>query len=76
MSYVDRKAVETGRNRSRFISDVIAEAERRETDDLAAEGYRFFSKENAEMAEEGMASFWEVVGPEWPDAPDRPREAR
>ncbi len=44
-------ATELKTTRSKVISDSLREMRRREQDDLAREGYRFYAQEAAEFAE-------------------------
>jgi hypothetical protein len=73
VAYADRKSRERGISRSELIDRVLAEAEEREIEALMAAGYQAMAGENAELAEEGLESFWEVLqdDSDWPTAPDK-----
>jgi hypothetical protein len=72
LAYADRKARERQVSRSEIIDSALAEAEEREVEALMMAGYKAMAKENAEVAVEGMESFWEIIkdDPIWPDAPE------
>lgn len=72
LAYADRKARERQVSRSEIIDAALAEAEEREVEALMIAGYTAMARENAELAEEGMESFWEIIknDPIWPDAPE------
>ncbi len=56
-----RKARERRVSRSEIIDAALADAEEREVEALMIAGYKAMARENAELAEEGMESFWEVI---------------
>jgi len=59
--FADAKATETGTSRSGVISESLAQRLRRERDELAREGYRFFAEESEEFAESSAAAVAEAL---------------
>ena len=51
LGFADAMATEYKTTRSKVISDSLREMRRREQDDLAREGYRFYADEAEEFAE-------------------------
>lgn len=78
LAYTDRKAREQKLSRSEIIDALLAEAAEREVRQLMIAGYKAMARENAELAQEGMESFWDVIkdDPAWPDAPEETDAAR
>lgn len=78
LGYADRKAHERGISRSEVIDAALAEAEEREIGALMIAGYKAMAHENAELAEEGMESFWEAIKdePNWPNFSEETHAAR
>jgi metal-responsive CopG/Arc/MetJ family transcriptional regulator len=62
----DSKAVELGTTRSQIIDDLLREMRRRELDELACEGYRFFAHEAEEFAASSMRVAHEVLDDDSP----------
>lgn len=54
-------ASELKTTRSKMISDSLREMRRREQDDLAREGYRFYAREAEELAEMSIGAMAEVL---------------
>ncbi|HEX5415620.1 MAG TPA: hypothetical protein VFZ25_08130 [Chloroflexota bacterium] len=73
LAWADRKSQEQGISRSELIDRLLLDAERRETAELMAEGYRAMAAENRALAEEAMESFHEALAHDspWPNAPER-----
>lgn len=54
------------------IGAARTDAAEREVEALMIAGYKALARENLELAEEGMESFWQIIknDPEWTNAPD------
>ena len=50
LAYIDSQAKQRGMKRSQIVADVLENMRSREVDDLAAEGYRFYSNESLNFA--------------------------
>ncbi len=61
ISFVDEKAARLNRNRSQVVEELLAQERAREEDELAAEGYRFFSAEAAEFAQISLPAVSEAL---------------
>ena len=61
LQYADSKAAEKGTSRSQWIADLIARAAACQRDELAAEGYQFYSQEAEEFACECLCATSEVI---------------
>lgn len=51
IEFADRRALEQGISRSKFIANLLVEFKMSEEDALAAEGYQFYAQEAREFAE-------------------------
>lgn len=61
LAYADTLAANKRVTRSKVIEGLLAEAHRREEEELMVEGYRFFNKENVNFAEESAGAVWEAI---------------
>ena len=61
VSFADEKAARTGSNRSKVIDELLAQDKKREEEELAAEGYRFFNREAVEFAEMSLPVVSEAI---------------
>lgn len=64
VKYADMQAAELNTSRSQVIVMAFASVKARQEERLAAEGYRFYSAENAEFAEasaEAVAEAWASI---------------
>lgn len=61
LKYADERATRDHATRSQVIEELLAQAKRREEDEAAAEGYRFFAEENEDFAREALPLYWEAV---------------
>lgn len=61
LGFADAMATELRTTRSQVISDSLREMRRREQDDLAREGYRFYAREAEEFAEMSVQAMAEVL---------------
>ena len=61
VTFADRMAKSFGLTRSGFIASMLNDVRERELERLAAEGYRFFSSEAQEFAEESGAAVAEAM---------------
>ncbi len=62
LAYAAEVAERLGISRSEVIARALAAQRKRERDELAAEGYRFYSAESSEFAEVAASPFAEVLG--------------
>jgi hypothetical protein len=61
LAYAEKKAAEARISRSRVIAEALEEKKAREELELAAEGYRFYSKESDEFASSSLLAFSEAL---------------
>ena len=61
LGFADTKAAELRTTRSKIISNSLREMRRREQDDLAREGYRFYAQEAEEFAEMSLQVMAEIL---------------
>ncbi len=61
VSYADSLARERGSTRSAVISDLLEEKQKRERDELARHGYRFYAAEADEFAAASQAAVAEAI---------------
>ena len=65
LAFTDRMAEALGLTRSGFIAEMLEKARECELERLAAEGYRFFSKEASEFAASSEAAVAEAMDDEY-----------
>ena len=64
VEYADQRAKELNTSRSEVIRDALSSARASETDELAAEGYRYYADEASEFAQasnHAVAESWDDV---------------
>lgn len=68
VEYADARAEAVGTNRSRVIAEALADAQRRQQEELAREGYAFYNDESAEFAQisgKAVAEALDDAGSAW-----------